>query len=109
MYKYQGPDIEMANRQFERPKGMTEIMAVNLANMETNLATRCLDTNGAYDVLLGMDWLRNTNREAHFGTGEYRLGDVVCVLQEGRNVIRILDESSKKEDDNDNQDQLIAQ
>lgn len=60
---------------------MTRMLSINLANIKTKLTARCVDANGAYDVLLGMAWLRNTNTEAQFGTSKFKLGGVVCVQQ----------------------------
>lgn len=111
--KYTGPDIEMANGLFEKPKGLTEALQVEMAGITSQVLLRCVDANGSYDVLLGMDWLRLTTTEASFSTGEYRLGGRIRLRQTGRKVAALENEedgeASEDEEAAKLEKELIAQ
>lgn len=111
--KYTGPDIEMANGLFEKPKGLTESLQVEMAGVATRVPLRCVDANGSYDLLLGMDWLRQTATEASFSTGEYKLGGKIRVRQAGRKVAAVAgeedSEASEDEEATKLEKELMAQ
>lgn len=79
LQRYHGPSIKMVNELFERPHGMLEAMGVELGGITAKVPLRCVETNSSYELLLRMDWLKQTQTTPEFGKEEYRLGGVTRV------------------------------
>ena len=97
------PDIELANGQFERCYGIQGLILAEVEGVGARISARCVNARGAYDMLLGQDWLKATDSSAQFGTKIDTLSKKVRVRQRGRQleVLGPVESSTEEEDDSD--------
>lgn len=99
---YEGPDIEMANGMFEKPKGQTGPLLMEFAGVGASVRMKCVDANKSYDILLRIDLLKAATTTTNFENGEYVLGGQVRVSQVGRMVMgQVQDQEPEEELDED--------
>ena len=61
--------------------------SVTIEGVTGTVNGRRVEAGGAYEILLGRDWLKLTNSTADFASGTYSLGGgKVCVKQRGRQL-----------------------
>ena len=81
------PGIELANGQTAPVYRLNEEVTVEVHGVRASVPARCVDASGAYDVLLGQDWLALTHTSAQFDSQVYALGTRGArVRQRGRQL-----------------------
>ena len=81
------PHIELANGQHELVHALRGPVKGSVEGVNAELIGRRVDAKGAYDVLLGQDWLGDTASTADFKTHTYMLGhEKVTMRQRGRQL-----------------------
>ena len=73
--------IELADGSRVTPKGRTQEVAVSIAGLDRHLAFNVVEARGAYDALLGQDWLKSAKAFGDFARGVYTLGNGAVVQQ----------------------------
>lgn len=80
-------EIKLGNGQKEMVCILLNPVRVSIEGVSGSVIGKCVDVGGAYEVLLGMDWLRATRNTADFANDMYTLGArKVCVRQRGRQL-----------------------
>ena len=78
------PDIELANGQMEKVYELKGSVRAEVEGIGADVAARCVNARGSYDVLPGQDWLRMTHCCADFSSQVHNLDGKVRVRQRGR-------------------------
>ena len=66
--------LELANGTTVKPLGRTEELAASVEGVTRLISFSVMRAKGAYDAILGRDWLRLTNTVADFGDDVYTVG-----------------------------------
>ena len=68
--------IELANGELEKPKGVTKSCHLVLAQTAVDVKFCVVDARGSYEVILGLNWLKTVKAKGLFGEGLYQVGTV---------------------------------